>query len=107
MDWPRHATQLYYLLGGRGEVLRGCSEWGGAVNIVQHMVRQHSEPRAPGSFPPLGTLLVVCLGNRQVLEELPSGGMRSCSCAHFPVREAAWMALIHSVRSSGAAACRK
>lgn len=43
---------LYYLLRGRGEVLRGCSERGGAVNIVQHMVREHSEPRAPGNVPP-------------------------------------------------------
>lgn len=28
-------------------------------------------------------------------------------CLHFPVREATWMALIHSVRSLGVAACKK
>lgn len=27
-------------------------------------------------------------------------------CPHFPVRAATWMALIHSVRSLGVAACR-
>lgn len=60
------------------------------MNIVQHMVRQHSEPRAPGSFPPLGPLLVVCLSREQAgpggaslgrdaqlqLRSLPSAGGR-------------------------------
>lgn len=67
---------------------------------------------ADDNFPPPGPFLLTChqkgTGSGQSLSVgFPQEGDNLQVCPHFPVREATWMALIHSMRSLGVAACKK